>query len=42
MRFSAAIVDGRPVRELVEQSFSFRIAPPAAAPSEHTRTNPVP
>jgi TonB family protein len=42
MRFSAAIVDGRPVRELVEQSFAFRIAPPAAAPSEHTRTNPVP
>jgi TonB family protein len=42
MRFSAAIVDGKPVRELVEQSFAFRIAPPAAAPSEHTRTNPVP
>jgi TonB family protein len=42
MRFSAAILDGRPVRELVEQRFSFRIAPPAPAPAEHTRTNPVP
>jgi TonB family protein len=42
MRFSAALVDGRPVRELVEQSFSFRIALPPPAPAEHTRTNPVP
>jgi protein TonB len=42
MRFSAAVLDGHPVRELVEQSFSFRIAPPIPAPSEHTRTNPVP
>jgi len=42
MRFTAATRDGRPVRQLVEQSFAFRITPPTPAPSEHTRTNPVP
>jgi outer membrane biosynthesis protein TonB len=42
MRFSAALLNGHPVRELVEQSFAFRLASPVPAPSEHTRTNPVP
>jgi TonB family protein len=44
MRFSPAIVQGRRVRQVVEQRFQFRITPPApvSAPAEHTRTNPVP
>lgn len=43
MRFSPAMVQGRKVRQMVEQRFQFRITPPAvAAPAEHTRTNPVP
>ena len=42
MRFRAAVVDTHPVRELVEQSFSFRLAVPVAAPPEHTRTKAVP
>jgi protein TonB len=42
MRFSPAMVQGRKVRQVVEQRFQFRINPPAAAPAEHTRTKPVP
>ena len=42
MRFSPAMVQGRKVRQVVEQRFQFRITPPAAAPAEHTRTKPVP
>jgi TonB family protein len=42
MLFNAATVAGRPVRQLVEQSFAFRITPPVPAPSEHTRTNTIP
>ena len=43
MRFSPAIVQGRKVRQLVEQRFDFRIvAPPPGAPAEHTRARPVP
>jgi protein TonB len=43
MRFSPAMVQGRKVRQMVEQRFQFRITPPAVtAPAEHTRTNPVP
>jgi hypothetical protein len=42
MRFSPAMVQGRKVRQMVEQRFQFRITPPVAAPAEHTRTNPVP
>jgi TonB family protein len=42
MRFTAAMLDGRPVRELVEQSFAFQLNPPTVAPPEHTRTKPVP
>jgi TonB family protein len=43
MRFKPAVVRGARVRQAVEQSFEFRITPPAApAPAEHTRTNPVP
>jgi TonB family protein len=43
MRFSPAMVQGRKVRQVVEQRFQFRITPPpVAAPAEHTRTNPVP
>lgn len=43
MRFSPAMVQGRKVRQMVEQRFQFRITPPAvAAAAEHTRTNPVP
>jgi protein TonB len=41
MRFTAATVRGRKVRQMVEQSFQFRLAPPAA-PAEHTRTSPIP
>lgn len=40
MRFTPGLVQGRPVRQVVEQSFEFRLA--AAAPAEHTRTKPVP
>jgi TonB family C-terminal domain len=42
MRFRAAVVDAHPVRELVEQSFSFKLTIPVAAPTEHTRTKAVP
>jgi TonB family protein len=43
MRFSPAVVQGRRVRQVVEQRFQFRITPPVpAAPAEHTRANPVP
>ena len=42
MRFSAAMVQGRKVRQMVEQRFQFRVTPPVSAPAEHTRTNPVP
>jgi protein TonB len=43
MRFSPAMVQGRKVRQMVEQKFQFRITPPpVTAPAEHTRTNPVP
>jgi TonB family protein len=42
MRFKPAVVRGARVRQAVEQSFEFRITPPAPAPAEHTRTNPVP
>jgi protein TonB len=42
MRFSPAMVQGRKVRQVVEQRFQFRITPPVTAPAEHTRTNPVP
>jgi protein TonB len=41
MRFTAATVRGQKVRQVVEQSFQFRITPPAA-PAEHTRTSPIP
>ena len=41
MRFSAAMVQGRKVRQMVEQRFQFRITPPVTAPAEHTRANPV-
>lgn len=44
MRFLSAQVQGRKVRQLVQQEFQFRIAVPAAAltavPAEHTRTRP--
>jgi TonB family protein len=43
MRFSPAMVQGRRVRQVVEQRFQFRITPPApVVPAEHTRANPVP
>jgi TonB family protein len=43
MRFSPAMVQGRRVRQVVEQRFQFRITPPAPiVPAEHTRANPVP
>ena len=42
MRFSPAMVQGRKVRQVVEQRFQFRITPPVSAPAEHTRTSPVP
>jgi len=42
MRFSAAMVQGRKVRQMVEQRFHFRITPPVSAPAEHTRANPAP
>jgi protein TonB len=41
MRFSPATSHGRHVRELVEQSFQFRLSPPVAAPAEHTRATPA-
>jgi TonB family protein len=42
MRFHPAKIAGRPVREVVEQTFHFRIeAPPLTLP-EHTRAKPVP
>ena len=40
MRFTPGMVQGQPVRQVVEQSFEFRVTP--AAPAEHTRTKPVP
>jgi TonB family protein len=43
MRFSPAMVQGRRVRQVVEQRFQFRITPPApAVAAEHTRASPVP
>jgi protein TonB len=43
MRFSPAMVQGRRVRQVVEQRFQFRITPPVpVVPAEHTRANPVP
>lgn len=42
MRFSPAMVQGRKVRQVVEQRFQFRITPPVSAPAEHTRTKPMP
>ena len=43
MRFSPAMVQGRKVRQVVEQRFHFRITPPpVTAPAEHTRTTPLP
>ena len=42
MRFSAAMVQGHKVRQMVEQRFHFRITPPVSAPAEHTRANPAP
>jgi TonB family protein len=44
MRFYPASVDGRRVRQLVEQRFEFRLMPlaPVGAPAEHTRANPTP
>jgi protein TonB len=43
MRFSPAMVQGRRVRQVVEQRFQFRITPPApVVPAEHTRASPVP
>jgi len=41
MRFIAAQVQGRKVRQLVQQEFDFRITPPAPGPvvAEHTRTH---
>lgn len=41
MRFAPGVVDGRRVRQLVQQSFTFRITPPApAAAADHTRATP--
>jgi protein TonB len=43
MRFSPAMVQGRRVRQVVEQRFQFRITPPAlTVPAEHTKASPVP
>jgi TonB family protein len=44
MRFYPASVDGRKVRQLVEQRFEFRLMPvaPVSAPAEHTKANPSP
>ena len=44
MRFISANVQGRKVRQVVEQEFDFRITipTPAGALAEHTRTTPVP
>lgn len=42
MRFSPAAVQGRKVRQVVEQRFQFRITPPVTAPAEHTRTKSMP
>jgi TonB family protein len=43
MRFSPAMVQGRRVRQIVEQRFQFKITPPApAVAAEHTRAVPVP
>lgn len=42
MLFSPAMVQGRKVRQIVEQRFQFRITPPVSAPAEHTRAKPVP
>lgn len=43
MRFVGAQVQGRKVRQLVEQEFQFRIAPPVTLPvvaADHTRAQP--
>ena len=40
MLFTPATIGGRHVSQTVEQTFEFRITPPA--PAEHTRTKPVP
>lgn len=42
MAFTPAMVAGRKVRQAVEQNFEFKITPPLAAASEHTRTKPTP
>lgn len=42
MRFTPGMVQGRPVRQVVEQGFEFRVAPPVAATAEHTRTQSRP
>lgn len=43
MRFRPGIVAGRPVRQLVEQRFAFRITPTTApTPAEHTRAVTTP
>lgn len=42
MAFSAATVAGRKVRQAVEQNFQFKITPPVAAASEHTRAKSLP
>ncbi|NUR34871.1 MAG: energy transducer TonB [Gemmatimonadaceae bacterium] len=43
MRFSPAMVQGRRVRQVVEQRFQFRITPPTPlVPAEHTRASPGP
>ena len=44
MRFTAALVEGRRVRQLVEQNFQFRITPPPvpSTAAEHTRAVPTP
>jgi TonB family protein len=42
MRFHPAKIAGRSVREVVEQTFHFRIETPPLTLPEHTRTKPVP
>ena len=42
MRFSAASVHGKRVRQIVEQNFEFKITPPTVAPAEHTQAKPIP
>lgn len=40
MRFSAGRISGRPVRQLVQQTFAFRIDDPVPAAADHTRATP--